>query len=102
MNPLLARQMIHGENMTVAKIHLAKGAVVPAHSHVNEQITVLLQGKLRFMSDDGDRVIAAGDVLAIPANVRHGVEALEDSVAMDLFCPVRSDWIRGDDAYLRK
>jgi quercetin dioxygenase-like cupin family protein len=40
-------------------------------------------------------------VLQISGNEPHGVEALEDSVAFDLFSPVREDWIRGDDAYLR-
>ena len=46
--------------------------------------------------------IAAGDSLQIPSNAPHSVEALEDSVAVDLFSPVREDWIRGDDAYLRR
>ena len=43
----------------------------------------------------------AGEVMEISSNLPHLVEALEDSVAVDLFAPVREDWIRGDDAYLR-
>ena len=40
-------------------------------------------------------------MVAIPPNAPHLVEALEDSLATDLFSPIREDWIRGDDAYLR-
>ena len=46
-------------------------------------------------------VVRAGESLCIPPNVPHSVESLEDSVAVDIFSPVREDWVRGDDAYLR-
>jgi quercetin dioxygenase-like cupin family protein len=102
MNPHIARQVIHAETMTVARIYLSKGGVVPEHSHFNEQISMLQQGKLRFTMAGEERVLTAGEVIQIPPNVPHRVDALEDSVALDLFSPVREDWIRGDDAYLRK
>lgn len=102
MNPHFARQVVHGDNLTVAKVSLVKGSSVARHSHVNEQICMLVEGKLRFIFDDRDFVLEAGHVLQISGNEPHGVEALEDSVAFDLFSPVREDWIRGDDAYLRK
>ena len=47
-------------------------------------------------------VLEPGGVLHIPSGAFHQVEALEDSVAVDVFSPPREDWIRGDDAYLRK
>src|SRR5690349_21503883 len=102
LNPLVSRRVIHTERMTVCKIRLKKGAVVPRHSHENEQVTVLESGSLRFIFDDEERVIHAGDSLAIPPDAPHRVEALEDSLATDLFSPVREDWRRGDDAYLRQ
>jgi len=46
-------------------------------------------------------ILMGGQTVTIPANAPHLVEALEDAVATDLFCPIREDWIRGDDAYLR-
>jgi quercetin dioxygenase-like cupin family protein len=101
MNPLLRRQAIHTANMTVALIHLDNGCVVPEHRHANEQVTVLLQGRLRFLSEGNEYTIAAGQVLQIPPDAPHSVEALEDSLAMDLFSPAREDWRSGDDAYLR-
>jgi quercetin dioxygenase-like cupin family protein len=101
LNPLCARQVIHTEKMTVARIHLKKGGIVPMHHHVNEQVTVLEQGRLRFQIEGREIVLLAGESLHIPENAPHSVEALEDSVAMDVFSPPREDWQRGDDAYLR-
>lgn len=97
----IIRQVIHSERITVARISLPKGAVVPRHHHENEQVTLLQEGRLRFVFPEGDKLLSAGEVMQIPPNVPHEVEALEDSVAVDLFAPVREDWIRGDDAYLR-
>ena len=101
LNPLLGRTMIHGQNATVARIRLRKGAVVPMHSHANEQISMLESGALRFTIAGEERIARAGDALVIPPDALHMVEALEDSLAVDLFSPRREDWIRGDDAYLR-
>jgi quercetin dioxygenase-like cupin family protein len=102
LNPLIGRQMLHTETMTVARIILAKGALVPRHQHPNEQITNVLEGRLRFVLGDEEQIVAAGSTVLIPANVPHEVEALEDSIALDVFSPVREDWVRGDDAYLRR
>jgi quercetin dioxygenase-like cupin family protein len=88
--------------MTVARIHLLKGAVVPEHRHLSEQISFLEQGKLRFTLDGEVCVLEAGEMLEIPPNVPHSVEVIEESVVVDIFAPVREDWTRGDDAYLRK
>jgi len=105
MNSKTVRQVVHTERMTIARILLREGAVVAMHHHENEQVTMLKSGALRFVfggSEEGREVIVrAGDVLQIPPNLPHMVEALEDSMATDLFSPRREDWIRGDDAYLR-
>ena len=52
--------------------------------------------------DRVDFSVHEGEVLCIPSNVPHAVEAMEDSVVVDVFAPSRDDWARGDDAYLRK
>ena len=101
LNPTISRQMIHGETMTVARLRLRKGAVVPLHYHVNEQISMVESGQLRFVIAGEECIVKGGETITIPPNAPHLVEALEDSVATDLFCPIREDWIRGDDAYLR-
>jgi quercetin dioxygenase-like cupin family protein len=101
LNPSVSRQVIHGETMTVARIRLRKGAVVPLHHHLSEQISMIEHGRLRFVVAGEERILGAGESLIIPPNAPHLVEALEDSLATDLFSPIREDWIRGDDAYLR-
>jgi quercetin dioxygenase-like cupin family protein len=102
MNALVARQVVHGANITMARLTLSKGAVVPEHHHVNEQITTITEGKLLFRLNGIEQLLSAGESLVIPPNLPHSVEALEDTVALDVFAPIREDWLRGDDAYLRK
>ena len=102
LNPLLTRQVIHSENMTVARLQLAKGCAVPEHHHVNEQITTIEKGRVRCVVSGQERILTAGEMVRFPPHAPHGIEALEDSVAIDWFSPRREDWIRGDDAYLRK
>ncbi len=102
LNESLERQVVHTNLITMARLYMKKGAIVPRHHHVNEQVTNVEKGRLRFFFDAEDVIVEAGDSLQIPSNLPHGVEALEDSVAFDLFSPVREDWVRGDDAYLRR
>ena len=102
MNPLLARRVIHGVNTTLARLEITKGAVVPLHHHVNEQMSVMLKGKLSFVVDGVTSIVSEGEVMVIPPNAPHTVEALEESLVLDIFSPPRADWLSGDDAYLRK
>ncbi len=101
LNPLLSRQAIHSDNMTIARLVMKKGALVPTHRHENEQISMVQSGVLKFVLDGREQIVAAGETLQIPGNVPHSAEALEDTEATDVFTPRREDWIRGDDAYLR-
>jgi quercetin dioxygenase-like cupin family protein len=102
LNPAISRQMIHGDTMTVARISLKKGGLVPEHSHHNEQISTVERGALKFVLGGVEKIVRPGEMVRIPPHLPHSVEALEDSIAVDLFSPRREDWIRGDDAYLRK
>ena len=101
LSPGIARRVYHGDGLTAARIYLKKGAIVPLHSHPNEQLSYVLEGRLRFDFTDHQQVVAAGEMMQISGNEPHEVEALEDSVAFDVFQPVREDWLRGDDSYLR-
>jgi quercetin dioxygenase-like cupin family protein len=102
MNPRLTRQAIHSERLTIARLGLMRGALVPEHKHENEQVTMLEKGRLKFVVDGEETILEAGEALAIPPDAPHWVEALEDSVAIDVFSPRREDWIRGEDSYLRR
>ena len=102
LNPRVGRKCIHGSNMTIARLHLMKHAFVPEHSHLNEQVSMVEQGALRFLFDGREQIVRAGEVLVIPPNVPHAAEALEDTTVVDVFSPPREDWVRGDDSYLRR
>ena len=78
----------------LAQIYLKRGALIPMHSHESEQMTYILQGALRFRVGDEEVVVREGEVLHIPAHVSHQAEALEDTFELDVFSPVRADWLR--------
>ena len=82
LNPRMTRRMISGERAMIAHVYLDRGAVVPMHSHENEQLTYVISGALRFW-------------------IPHKAVALEDTLDVDIFTPPRQDWIDGTDAYLR-
>jgi quercetin dioxygenase-like cupin family protein len=101
LNPLLRRQFIVGKDMMMARVLMKKGCIVPEHHHVNEQITYILEGALKFWVDGKEIVVRAGEVLTIPSNMPHKAEALEETVDLDVFNPPRADWINKTDRYLR-
>lgn len=101
LNPLLQRQLVVGQNIMLSRILLKTGCVVPEHAHVNEQVTYVLEGALKFWIDGREIVVNAGEVLTIPPNMPHKAEALVDTVDLDVFHPPRADWINKTDSYLR-
>jgi quercetin dioxygenase-like cupin family protein len=101
----ISRRLVTGERMMLAHVYLAKGAIVPRHSHDNEQLTYILEGALKFwIGEDGaqELIVRAGEVLVIPSNVPHKAEALEDTLDVDVFSPPRQDWLDGTDHYFRQ
>lgn len=102
LNPLIERQFVNGEKSMVARLLLRKGCIVPMHQHSNEQITYILEGALKFVTQGKEMIVRGGEMLVIPSNVPHSAEALEDTIDLDIFCPPRQDWLDGTDSYLRK
>lgn len=102
INPLFDRQLIVGNQVMLARVLLKKGCIIPLHSHVNEQLSYVLEGALKFWIDGKEIVVRAGEVLTIPPNMPHKAEALEDTVDLDIFHPPRADWLNKTDSYLRK
>ena len=102
---LISRRLITGTDMMIAHVYLKKDAVVPQHSHHNEQITYILSGALHFwIGADRARevIVREGEVLHIPSNVPHEARALEDTLDVDVFSPPRQDWLDGTDSYFHR
>lgn len=104
----ISRRLFTGDRMMIAHVYLDKGAIVPTHSHENEQLTYILEGSLRFWMGDPEGgeveelVVKAGEILYIPAHLPHKAEALEDTFDVDVFSPPRQDWLDGTDSYFHK
>ncbi|NUT54970.1 MAG: cupin domain-containing protein [Thermoleophilia bacterium] len=100
----LTRRLISTERMMIAQVFLDKGCIVPQHAHENEQLTYILEGKLRFwLGEDESEVVdvGAGEVLHLPSWLPHKAEALEDTLDVDVFSPPRQYWLDGSDSYMR-
>ncbi|MFH1011258.1 MAG: cupin domain-containing protein [bacterium] len=84
---------VHGERTMLTTVRFVKGAVVPVHQHPHEQTGYLVSGSLRFII--GDEVFDArpGDSWNIASGVSHGAEALEDTVVIEVFSPIREDYL---------
>lgn len=102
---MIGRRLITGERLMLAHVYLAKGCIVPQHSHENEQITYILEGALKlWIGADKSQVLVLhpGEVLHIPSNMPHEAEALEDTLDVDVFSPPRQDWLDGTDGYFHR
>lgn len=89
--PRIDRKRIIGSKMMISHVTLHKGFKVATHHHENEQISVVLSGRIRFGIGDAAAPkfveLGAGQVIHLPGNVPHAAEALEECVLLDLFSP---------------
>ena len=96
---MISRKIVTGEREMVAQVYLKKGALVPTHSHESEQMTYVLQGALKFLINGEEITVREGEVLHIPSWIEHQAEALDDTFELDLFSPIRQDWLDHTDTY---
>jgi unsaturated pyranuronate lyase len=102
INSAIERRFITGDSVTIGRFELKQGGVVPPHSHANEQISIVLSGALLFKMEGQETVVRAGEVMQIPGNVVHEVDVIEDTLVVDVFSPVRQDWIDKTDSYFKR
>jgi quercetin dioxygenase-like cupin family protein len=82
-----------GTNLMLSVVRLEPESVVTDHSHPHEQMGILLEGKLEFTVGGVTRLLGPGDMWRIPGDVVHRVRALEPSLAVDVFHPIREDYL---------
>jgi quercetin dioxygenase-like cupin family protein len=87
------KSLTHGAATHMTEVRFVKGAVVPEHRHPHEQTGYLISGSLRFFGNGEDTVVSPGDCWNFPSGAPHGAEALEDSVVIEVFSPVREDYL---------
>ena len=95
---MLSRKIVAGEREMLVQVYVKRGCLVPMHAHDSEQMTYVLQGSVRFLVGGEEVTVREGEVLHIPSGVAHQSEALEDTFELDVFSPLRKDWLTsGED-----
>src|SRR5512139_1990737 len=88
------RTLVYGEKTLMTEFRLRKGAVLPRHAHPHEQTGYLVKGRIRLSLVGEQFEAQEGDSWCVPGGVEHGADILEDSVAIEVFSPVREDYVR--------
>ena len=105
VNPMMQRQIIHGEKIMIAKMKFKDGFKVPLHSHENEQVTEVQKGTIRFWFGNNKEKqidVNKGEAVVIPGNLPHEALMIGDVEETDTWAPPRKDWLDGTDDYLKK
>src|SRR5690349_14859081 len=92
--PGIQRQMVVGENLMICRFTFEPFLVTPEHTHPHEQMTLVVQGKVKFFIEGEVKIVSPGDVLHFPPNNRHGATMLDEEVVLiDIFSPIREDFL---------
>jgi quercetin dioxygenase-like cupin family protein len=87
------KTLVYGEKTLMVEFRLRAGSVIPSHRHPHEQTGYLVSGALRLTIAEDTTEFREGDAWCIAPDVAHSAEALEDAVAIEVFSPVREDYL---------
>ena len=87
------KSLVHGEKTHLCEFRIEKGSRVPQHSHPHEQAGYLVSGRIKFIAGDEEFEALPGDSWCVPGDMEHSAEVLEDSVMVEVFSPVREDYL---------
>lgn len=87
------KTLVYGQNTLLTRFHLKKGALLPLHSHPQEQTGFLVSGKIKFFIGCEEFFAEPGDSWCVGGGLEHKAEILEDSVAIEVFSPLREDYL---------
>ena len=87
------RVLAYTPQLMTVEVSFEQGSTGAVHTHPHCQNTYILSGRFRFTVDGEDVEVAAGDTLAFPANVPHGTLCLEAGSLLDIFTPMREDFV---------
>ena len=91
----ITRRVVAGEQGMLVWWDIAAGGHAAAHSHPHEQIVWMIRGKMDFRIGDERRVMVPGDIAVIPGGVEHEGWFPEDTLVVDVFAPLREDFLAG-------
>ncbi|HLO27192.1 MAG TPA: cupin domain-containing protein [Geobacteraceae bacterium] len=93
LDKIRQKTLVYGEKTLLTEFRLESGAILPRHSHPHEQTGYLVSGRLDLMIGAETYRVEPGGSWCIPGNVEHTAVAREDSVAIEVFSPVREDYL---------
>lgn len=86
------KTLLFGENMLMTEFKLTGGYTLPVHSHPQEQTGYLVSGHIVLSIEGEEHDMLPGDAWTVKADLKHGAKIIEDSVAIEVFSPVREDY----------
>lgn len=86
--------LTYNEDLMMVEVTFEKGAIGAEHTHPHQQISYIAKGSFEFNLGGDKKIIKEGDSVLIPGDVNHGVVALEDSIIVDVFTPMRKDFLK--------
>ena len=93
----IERQMLVGKRLMICRFRFAPFLVTPQHEHPHEQMTIVERGRVRFYIEGKEQIASAGDVLHFPSNCWHGATMMDEEVVLiDIFSPLREDFLNGN------
>ncbi len=93
LDKIKQKTLVYGDKTLMAEFKLEKGANLPQHSHPHEQTGYLVSGQMDITIDSVTHQVKSGDSWCIPGGVEHHAKVIEDSVAIEVFSPVREDYL---------
>jgi quercetin dioxygenase-like cupin family protein len=93
MEGIRLKTLVHGEKTLLCEFRIKKGKVLPSHSHPHEQTGYLVSGHMKFIIGDNVFEVEPGDSWCIPGDIEHAAEAFEDSMGVEVFSPVREEYL---------
>ena len=90
------RTVIAGSKMMQMFVEFRAGGHTPAHAHMHDQVVHVIRGRMTFVIAGVPHDVAAGESIYFESNVPHEATAIEDSLLLDTFTPVRTDLLEQD------
>ena len=87
------KTLVYGDKTLMTQFRLKRGSVLPRHHHPHEQIGYLVSGRIRLHIGDQSYECTPGDSWCVPGGAEHGADVIEDAVAVEVFSPVREEYL---------
>lgn len=83
----------YGGSLMMVEVNFKKGGIGEVHTHIHEQVSYIVRGSFEVTVENEKRIIKQGDSFYVPSGIPHGVKALEDSTILDVFTPIRREFL---------